>query len=115
VRELIGTTAVTDHGKITANKIIVSTHFPFLNKHGSYFLKMYQHRSYVLALENAPNVKGMYVDEAQKGMSFRNYEDFLLIGGGDHRTSKKGGNFKELEDFAKVHYPNAKIRYRWAT
>jgi len=115
VRELIGTTAVTDHGKITADKIIVATHFPLLNKHGSYFLKMYQHRSYVIALENAPNVNGMYVDEAQKGMSFRNYEDLLLIGGGDHRTGKKGGNFKELEDFANRHYPNAKIRYCWAT
>jgi Glycine/D-amino acid oxidases (deaminating) len=115
VRELIGTTVVTDRGKITADKIIVATHFPFLNKHGCYFLKMYQHRSYVLALENASNVEGMYVDEAQKGMSFRNYEDFLLIGGGDHRTGKKGGNFKELEDFANRHYPNAKIRYRWAT
>lgn len=115
VRELIGTTAVTDHGKITADKIIVATHFPFLNKHGSYFLKMYQHRSYVIALENAHNVEGMYVDEAQKGMSFRNYEDLLLIGGGDHRTGKNGGNFKELEDFANRHYPNAKIRYKWAT
>lgn len=115
VRELIGTTAVTDHGKITADKIIVTTHFPFLNKHGSYFLKMYQHRSYVLALENAPNVNGMYVDEAQKGMSFRNYENLLLIGGGDHRTGKKGGNFQELENFTKCHYPGAKIKYRWAT
>jgi len=114
-RELMGTTAVTDYGKITADKIIVTTHFPFLNKHGSYFLKMYQHRSYVLALEKAPNVNGMYVDEAQKGMSFRNYENLLLIGGGDHRTGKKGGNFQELESFAKRNYPGAKIKYRWST
>ena len=35
VRELAGTTAVTDYGKITAEQIIVTTHFPFLNKHGS--------------------------------------------------------------------------------
>lgn len=115
VRELIGTTAVTDRGKITASKIIFTTHFPFLNKHGSYFLKLYQHRSYVLALENAPNINGMYVDEAQKGLSFRNYEKLLLIGGGDHRTGKQGGNFAELEDFAKRYYPNANIKYRWAT
>lgn len=115
VRELIGTTAITDHGKIIANKIIVATHFPFLNKHGSYFLKMYQHRSYVLALENAPNLNGMYVDESQKGLSFRNYENLLLIGGGDHRTGKKGGNFKELEAFASQYFPKAKIKYRWAT
>lgn len=115
VRELIETTAVTDYGKIKADKIIVTTHFPFINKHGSYFLKMYQHRSYVIALENASDINGMYVDEAQKGMSFRNYENLLLIGGGDHRTGKKGGNFKELESFAKQHYPNAQIKYRWAT
>lgn len=115
VRELIGTTAITDHGKITANKIIVATHFPFLNKHGSYFLKLYQHRSYVIALENAPNVEGMYLDEAQKGMSFRNYENLLLIGGGDHRTGKKGGNWQELRDFAKRHYPSATEKYHWAT
>ena len=65
MRELVGTTAITDYGKVTANKIIVATHFPFLNKHGSFFAKLYQHRSYVIALENAPNVDGMYVDEAQ--------------------------------------------------
>lgn len=115
VRELIGTTAVTDCGNIAADKIIVATHFPFLNKHGSYFLKMYQHRSYVLALKNAPDVNGMYVDEAQKGMSFRSYENLLLIGGGDHRTGKKGGTFHELEHFVKRYYPDAEIKYRWAT
>ncbi|MGL5260463.1 MAG: Rieske 2Fe-2S domain-containing protein [Lachnospiraceae bacterium] len=57
----------------------------------------------------------MYVDEAQKGMSFRNYENLLLIGDGDHRTGKNGGNYAELEDFAKRHYPCAKVKYRWAT
>lgn len=115
VRELLDHTAVTDHGKIVADKIIVTTHFPFINKHGSYFLKMYQHRSYVLALENAPDVDGMYVDEAEKGMSFRNYDHMLLIGGGDHRTGKQGGNWQELSDFARRHYPNANEKYRWAT
>ncbi|HIS75833.1 MAG TPA: FAD-dependent oxidoreductase [Candidatus Merdivicinus excrementipullorum] len=114
VRQLAGTTAFTDHGKITAKKIIVATHFPFLNTHGSYFLKMYQHRSYVLALEHAQDVDGMYVDEAQKGMSFRNYKDLLFIGGGDHRTGKRGGNWKELREFAQRYYPNAAEKYYWA-
>ena len=115
VRELAPNTAITDFGKITASKIIVTTHFPFLNKHGSYFLKMYQHRSYVIAYENAPDINGMYVDEADKGMSFRNYKNLLLIGGGDHRTGKKGGNWAELSDFASRHYPDAQEQYRWAT
>lgn len=110
-----GTAAVCDKGKIRANKIIVATHFPIFNKHGSYFLKMYQHRSYVIALENAANVNGMYVDENLCGMSFRNCGNLLLLGGGSHRTGKQGGSFKELEGFAKHHYPNASVKYRWAT
>ncbi len=115
VRELVGLTAITENGKITAKKIIVATHFPFLNKHGSYYLKMYQHRSYVIAIENAQNVNGMYVDEAKKGMSFRNHRDLLLIGGGDHRTGKKGGSWQELRQFTDQYYPNATEKYHWAT
>lgn len=115
VRELIGTTAVTDHGRICAEKIIVATHFPFLNKHGSYFLKLYQHRSYVIALQNAADVDGMYLDEAQAGMSFRNYENLLLMGGGAHRTGKKGGGWQELREFARRYYPQAEEQYHWAT
>lgn len=106
---------VTNRGRIQTKKVIVATHFPIINKHGFYFLKMYQHRSYVLALKNAEDVGGMYVDEAQNGMSFRNYKDLLFIGGGDHRTGEKGGNWQELAAFAKAHYPQAKEAYRWAT
>ena len=115
VRELMPNTAMTEYGRITAQNIIVTTHFPFLNKHGSYFLKMYQHRSYVIAYENAADVKGMYVDENDKGFSFRNYDNLLLIGGGDHRTGKHGGNWKEISEFATAHYPDAQARYYWAT
>ena len=115
IRELIGTDAVSENGRIKAEKIIVATHFPFINKHGSYFLKMYQSRSYVIALGNAQSVDGMYVDEADKGMSFRNYKDLLLLGGGGHRTGKAGGGWTELESFAKSNYPGAQEKYRWAT
>lgn len=107
-------TAVTAKGTITAEKIVVATHFPIFNNHGGYFLKLYQHRSYGVALENGPDVHGMYVDEAQNGMSFRNHENFLLLCGGDHRTGKKGGNWAELRAFAQRHYPAAKERYYWA-
>lgn len=114
VREMVGTTAVTDHGRISAKKVVVTTHFPFINKHGSYYLKLYQHRSYVLALANARDVGGMYVDENRKGLSFRNYGGLLLLGGGAHRTGKQGGCWNELRDFAAVHYPDAEERYFWA-
>ncbi len=115
VLELSPGKAVTSGGSISADKIIVATHFPMLNKHGSYFLKLYQHRSYVLALKNAALADGMYVDESKTGLSFRQYGDLLLLGGGSHRTGKKGGGWHELEAFAKRHYPSAQIVSRWAT
>ncbi|MDO4573137.1 MAG: FAD-dependent oxidoreductase [Clostridia bacterium] len=114
VRELRGMTAITDFGRIQAKKIAVCTHFPFLNRHGMYFLKLYQHRSYVLALEHAANVHGMYVDENECGLSFRNYENLLLLGGGGHRTGKAGGGWAALRAFQKAHYPGAREAYRWA-
>ena len=95
--------------------MIAATHFPFLNKHGAYFLKLYQHRSYVMALKNVSDVRGMYVDEAQEGMSFRNARDLLLVGGGGHRTGKRGGAWRELREFARRYYPGATEKYQWAT
>ncbi|MEE1153643.1 MAG: FAD-dependent oxidoreductase [Acutalibacteraceae bacterium] len=115
VKEMAGNTAITNNSKINADKIIVATHFPFINKHGSYFLKLYQHRSYVIALENANKLNGMYVDENKRGLSFRNQGDFLLIGGGSHRTGKNGGNWNELRAFADIYYPNLNEKYHWST
>ncbi len=115
ILELMPNKAITSRGDIRCNKMIVATHFPMLNKHGSYFLKLYQHRSYVLALEGAPRINGMYVDEADDGLSFRSYNNLLLLGGGGHRTGKPGGGWKVLEDFARANFPRSRIVSRWAT
>jgi len=107
--------AITNSGEISFKKLIIATHFPIINKHGLFFLKMYQHRSYVLALENAPDIQGMYVDESDTGLSFRNYNGLLLLGGGGHRTGKSGGCWQELEKFKDKYYNNARIIEKWAT
>ncbi len=115
VVELMPHKVKTNRGEITYKKLIIATHFPMLNKHGLYPLKLYQHRSYVIALSGAQNVEGMHVDESNTGLSFRNYGDLLLLGGGGHRTGKNGGCWQELEAFAKKHYKNAEIVAKWAT
>ena len=115
VTELGPNLAVTENGSIRFKKAIVATHFPFLNKHGGYFIKMYQHRSYVLAVKNATKLDGIYVDEAKNGMSFRNYNGHLLIGGGDHRTGKKGGNWEELNRFREKYFPDSRVVAKYAT
>jgi glycine/D-amino acid oxidase-like deaminating enzyme len=105
----------TPNGKITAEKIVIATHFPLINKHGSYFLKLYQQRSYVIALENAGHLEGMYLDCAENGLSLRNAGQWLLLGGGGHRTGKTGVGWALPETAARKYYSAAKVVARWAT
>jgi len=115
VRKLRPGKAITEYGNIEAEKIIVATHFPFINRHGSYFLKLYQHRSYVIALKGAENPGGMYIDCSGEGLSFRESGDLLLLGGGGHRSGTKSRGWLDAEIFAGKNYPNARTLCRWAT
>ena len=110
-----GNRVQTPKGVITAQRIVIATHFPMLNKHGAYFLKLYQQRSYVIALENVPAVEGMYLDSAENGLSIRSAGPWLLLGGGGHRTGKPGLGWALPEAAAREFYPGARIAARWAT
>ena len=115
VVQLLPGKAITNRGEIAFKKLIIATHFPILNKHGLYPIKLYQHRSYVLALKGAQKLEGMYVDESEAGLSLRSWGELLLLGGGGHRTGKQGGAWRELEEFAQKHYKGAEIAAKWAT
>lgn len=115
VLEFMPEKVVCSGGSVTAKRIIVATHFPIINKHGGYSLKLYQDRSYVIAVKNGPDVKGMYLEDRGNSFSFRNYKNYLLIGSGSHRTGKKSVGYKASEDFCKKNFPDARIEYRFAT
>ena len=108
-------TAFTDKHKIIAQKIIVATHFPFINRYGLYPLKLYQMRSSVIAYQNAPQLRGTYVDIGAAGFYFRNYQNLLLIGGGDHRTGEGGDGFAAIRQFAAHYFPSATQQKAWVT
>ena len=107
---------VTSGGNITANNIVLATHYPIMNAPGYYFMKMHQERSYVLALENTSEIDGMYIDINKEGYSFRTYNNLLLLGGISHRTgeNEEGGSYDELRKVAKKLYPKAKEKYYWS-
>ena len=75
VLEFMPEKVVCSGGTVTAKRIIVATHFPIINKHGGYSLKLYQDRSYVIAVKNGPDVKGMYLEDQGNSFSFRNYKN----------------------------------------
>ncbi len=114
VEKLDGTTATTARGVIRAKRVIVTTHFPFVNRHGMYFMKLYQKRSYVIALENAPKLDCTLDDYAASGIYLRSYGNLLLIGGGDHRTGTKSQGFAVPRDYARRYFPEAREVYAWA-
>ncbi|MBR5539916.1 MAG: FAD-dependent oxidoreductase [Clostridia bacterium] len=116
VREIRGNIVTTDNGTtVTAESIIVATHFPFLNRHGAYFLKLYQHRAYALAVANTPPLERMYWEEKDNGLTFRQCGDHLLVVGGGHRTGKPGLGWKAAEQVVRHYYPDARITARFAT
>ena len=115
VRHLTKLGAITDYGRIQAQQTVVCTHFPFLNKHGSYFMKLYQQRSYALSLSGAPALSGMYLEDRENGLSLRSHAGQLILGGGGHRTGKTGSGWTALEKTAHRYYPHTEIIHRWAT
>lgn len=116
VRDIRDDVVIADGGRVTADHIIVATHFPIINVPGWYFARMHQERSYVLALENAARLDGMYRDEDKQGFSFRNWRDLLLLGGGNHRTGKfsQGGGYTPLCEAAARFYPQSRETARWS-
>ena len=102
--------------KVMADRVIVCTHYPVFNLHGMYFVKLYQHRSYVLALEadtyNFP--KAMYVGEKHEELSLRRYKNYLLLGGCGGKTGSSSGGFERLRKKAREAFPYAKEVGSWA-
>lgn len=106
----------TREGSVTAEQIIFACHFPFVNVPGFYFARMHQERSYVLALENAPRIDGMYLGIGKDGYSFRRAGHYLLFGGEGHRTGEnsQGGRYQRLENKARALFPDSRVAARWS-
>ena len=110
----------TDGGSVKAKKIVVATHYPFINVPGYYFIRLHQERSYLTALEGCGQDKqeldGMYLDADPDGFTFRKYTNYLIFGGGSHRVGKyqPPDAYANIEKAAKKWYPNAKIKYTWS-
>ena len=109
-----GYVETSDKKIIRANKIIVATHFPIINKEGFYFVKLYQDRSSFVAVKNAQKLDNMYIDEKDTGLSLRSYNDYLIIGGDAHRTGTKSDNKNNAKSFVNQYYKNSPICFSWA-
>lgn len=108
-------TLATPHGRVTAKKIVFACHYPFPLIPGYYFLRMYQEQSYVLALDNAPRLKGMYLGIDPDGLSFRSAGRYLLLGGQNCRTGHPApAPYDILASSARSLFPESRTACHWS-
>lgn len=116
VQNVEGDLLTTPYGTVKAKHIVFACHFPFINIPGMYFARLHQERSYVLALDNAPQVEGMYICAEEGGWSFRNYGELLLMGGENHRAGEngQGGRYEHLRQKAREWFPESREVAHWS-
>lgn len=116
VKKVKGNRIDTNHGRLHAKHIIFATHYPFHNFPGFYFARQHQERSYVIAITSIPKWKDIYYSADVDGLSFRWYEDTLLVGGGGHRTGETNSRsgYEWLEKKIQTLYPDYEEVARWS-
>lgn len=116
VLRIRGHRVITEDAVMTAEDIIVASHYPLRNVPGFYFLRQHQERSYVLALSGCEKINGMYYGIDKDGYSFRQAGDMLLFGGGGHRTGQNqcGGAYRTLMQAARQYFPECEEKARWS-
>jgi FAD dependent oxidoreductase len=111
---------------VRSKYVILASHYPFIDRLGYYFLKMYQSTSYVIAVDiGNKTFDGMYINSKQPTFSYR-FANFsgscgkrlLLVGGADHKTGSKidlSNAYSILEYEVRKYYPDCKVLYKWNT
>jgi glycine/D-amino acid oxidase-like deaminating enzyme/nitrite reductase/ring-hydroxylating ferredoxin subunit len=111
-------------GRVTAERAIVATHYPFLDR-GLAFARLAPQRSYAITcrIAGAPP-EGMHISGDAPTRSIRavpipgaNGEELLLVGGEGHRTGTERDTelrYERLEAFAREHWEVVSVEHRWS-
>lgn len=120
-----GYKTICENGAYVKSKyVVIASHYPIINFPGLYFLKMYQDKSYIIAVDTKKELfKGMYISLENPVTSFRtamvNGKRILLVGGSGHKTGDTNvdikSSYENLENYIKSIYPDSEILYRWST
>lgn len=111
-----------DGKKVRAEKVIIATHYPFINKHGLYFARLYVERSYILAIRAKSRYPGgMYINAEEPTRSLRSQPssegELILVGGENHKCGQSEDtleHYRALADFSERHFEVQEIPYHWS-
>ncbi|MDR7870852.1 MAG: FAD-dependent oxidoreductase [Tissierellaceae bacterium] len=114
----------TDVGKkVTAEKVIIATHYPFFNKKSMYYARLYVERSYILGIKAKEKYPGgMYINAEEPPRSLRYHPtddgELILVVGENHKTGQgenTNEHYEALLNFAKDIFTIKDIPFRWST
>ena len=108
--------------KVTCKHVIIASHFPFYDKPGLYFARMYADRSYAIGIKtDKPYPGGMYISADSPSRSIRytpiDGGNLLILGGENHKTGQGVdtlSHYLALESFAKEVFDLPEYHYRWS-
>lgn len=108
---------LTDRGTVRARHIVIATRFPFFLTPGLFFARMHQERSYALSISGMPPLSGMYMDAEKNGVTFRPWQDQIILGGRGHRTGTQPilDGYEALKLDAQRWYPGCEVTAQWST
>ncbi|MBB6447323.1 FAD-dependent oxidoreductase [Bacillus benzoevorans] len=117
------TVMTRDGHRVSCKYLIMASHFPFFDKKGMYFTRMYAERSYAIGIKAKKDYPGgMYlsVDEPSRSLRYTpvNGEPLMIVGGESHKTGQGPDtllHYLALESFADVHFGIEEYKYRWST
>ncbi|WP_210649884.1 FAD-dependent oxidoreductase [Nocardioides sp. SYSU D00065] len=102
---------------LEADHLVLATGMPILDR-GLYFAKLEPQRSYVLALDGADPVGGMYLSAGPDARSVRDAPGGrLLVGGAGHvvgRTERHVAHLEALRSWAATWYPSTAETHHWS-
>src|SRR4051812_32438310 len=107
----------TTAGPVTAGRVVVATHYPFLDR-GLFFARLEVQRSYCIAARvRGPLPQGMSISAGSPTRSVRSYGELLIVGGEGHTTGSSDARperFARLEAFAREHWDVREVTHRWS-
>jgi len=115
---------ITEQGKkVRAEKVILTTQYPFYNKKGLYFSRLYPKRSYIVGIQAKEKYPGgMYINAEDPARSLRSQNtdkgELILVVGSNHTTGQSEDtekHYEELINFAQDIFTVEDVPYRWST
>jgi glycine/D-amino acid oxidase-like deaminating enzyme/nitrite reductase/ring-hydroxylating ferredoxin subunit len=117
VREGAPVRVSTTQGTLTADRVVVATHYPVWDR-GLYFARMEVSRSYCVAarVRDEPS-RGMSITTGGETWSYRSAGDLMIVLGQSHAAGARGidaSRYAGIERHVREHWDVEEVTHRWS-